>query len=112
MLTKNGRDGEIIIMSDEEEAAVRAQWAEWDAGALQRKRDPASMSAMSFRLALEDAQLLDQAETLVADNATPKRIKIMWEYASSFDRMNPDLIAMAQGMGLTDEQVDAVFGIV
>ena len=84
---------------------------------LDEKRERATMTPMQFMLALEkttlpdNTTLLDSAEALVADPATPKRIKIMWNKASSFDRLNPELVQMATALGLTDAQMDAVFGI-
>lgn len=78
----------------------------------QRRRQGASLSRMEFMLALDDAGLLDTAEALVDDATTPRRIKIMWRNAVAFDRANPDLIAMAQQMGVTEAQMDAVFGII
>jgi len=77
----------------------------------QRRRNRASLSRMEFMLSLDDANLLDAAEALVNNPATPRRIKIMWQAATIFDRANADLIAMAQQMSLTEAQMDAVFGI-
>lgn len=85
---------------------------------LEEKREQASLTPMQFMLALDGtiistdgSSLLDSAEALIADPVTPKRIKIMWNKASSFERLNPDLVQMATVMGLTDAQMDVVFGI-
>lgn len=77
----------------------------------QRRRQKATLSRMAFMLALDDAGLLDAAETLMEDPATPRRTKIMWKNAVAFDRSSPELIAMAQQLGVTEAQMDAVFGI-
>jgi len=79
---------------------------------LTMKRGHAAMQRMDFMLALDTAGLLTQAQTLVADATTPARIKIMWDNATHFERNNTELVQMATTMGLTDAQMDAVFGIV
>lgn len=79
---------------------------------LEKKRQSATLTRMQFMLALDSVEgLYDQAKILVDEATTPRRIKIMWEDASIFERMHPDLILMAQQLSLTDEQIDAVFGI-
>lgn len=79
--------------------------------AIEELRARASLTPMQFMLALEDMGLYDSVEAFVNDPETPKKIKIMWAKASSFDRLNPELVQMAAAMNFTDEQLDAVFGI-
>lgn len=79
---------------------------------LAAKRADASMTPMQFALAVDAAGLTPQIEAYLADSTTPNTFKIMWNKASSFDRMNADLITAAKAIGLTDSQIDAVFGIV
>ena len=79
---------------------------------LRRRRTKASLPRMEFMLALDDADLLTAAADLVAAPETPPRIKIMWEHAGVFNRMHPELVQMATALGLTDAQMDAVFGII
>jgi hypothetical protein len=74
-------------------------------------RATASLTRMEFMLALDAAGLLDDAETFVADHATPRQAKIMWANASEFRRTHPTLVAMATAMDLTEAQMDAVFGL-
>jgi len=74
---------------------------------LAEKRAQAVMTRMAFLLALDTAGLYDSVEAVVNDAATPRRIKIMWENASTFERMHPDLITI----GLSDTDMDVVFGI-
>lgn len=101
----------LVELTQEEEAELMAQRQAAVAEKIIHKRNTATLTPMQFRLALLNAGLLDNAEVIVADNATPREIKIMWEYASSFDRMNPELLQFAAALGLTEQQIDAVFGI-
>jgi len=79
---------------------------------LEDLRSSASLSAMEFMLRLEQMGLYDQVEAVVYDEATPRAVKIMWEKASAFERMNETLVQMAQVAGFTEQQLDEVFSIV
>ena len=78
---------------------------------LEQARESATLTRMAFMLALEDAGLYDEVEAAIESDQVDKRAKIMWHNASQFERMNPDLLAMAQALGYTDEQMDAIFGV-
>lgn len=68
---------------------------------------PASITPRQARLALLAAGLLDDVETAVsgADKAT----QIAWEFATSIERGNPVIAAMAGALSLSDAQVDDLF---
>ena len=68
---------------------------------------PTSVTPRQVRLLLLSQNLLSQVEAIIAqsDEAT----KITWQYASEFRRDDPLLVALAQQLGLTDEQVDGFF---
>ncbi|ULQ46936.1 hypothetical protein JN531_001310 [Flagellatimonas centrodinii] len=68
---------------------------------------PASVTARQARLALNAAGLRTQVESAIAqaDQATQDT----WEYATEIERGNPIVGLIASGLGLTDEQVDALF---
>lgn len=68
---------------------------------------PASVTARQARLALHAAGLLDQVEAAVA--AAGGATQIEWEYATTIERASPLLAAISGGLGLTAEQVDALF---
>jgi hypothetical protein len=82
------------------------------AEALAAKRAAATLTPMEFELAVDAAGYTAAIQTYLADPATPRAFVIMWNRASVFDRMNADLITAATAIGLTDAQMDAVFGIV
>jgi hypothetical protein len=69
----------------------------------------ASMVCSRFqaRAALHQAGLLAQAEEFVAQADT--LVQIAWADAIEFRRNSPTINAMAQGLGLTDEQIDDLF---
>ena len=74
---------------------------------LEQARNTATLSRMAFMLALDDMGLLDEVQA--AD--LPKRARIMFDNAQSFERMHSELLNLAAEMGYTDEQLDALFGI-
>lgn len=68
---------------------------------------PASVTPRQVRLLLLSQNLLTQVEAIIA--ASDEATKITWQYASEFRRNDPLLEALAQQLGLTDEQVDGFF---
>jgi len=79
--------------------------------ALQIKREAASLSKANFKLALMEGGYLQDVKDFVA-NTNDERIQILWEDSDTFARLDPDLLNMATQMGYTDEQMDALFGVV
>lgn len=75
-----------------------------------RKRlDELIVDPIQAREAIRRAGLLPQVEALIADPATDPLTKSAWEYALSFKRQSPTILAVAQALGWTDEQLDALF---
>lgn len=68
---------------------------------------PQSVSIRQACQALEEAGLLDDIEAAIA--AAPRTVQIDWQRATSVDRSWPTLLAVQAQMGLTDEQIDALF---
>lgn len=79
--------------------------------ALQKKREAAKLTKANFKLALMEAGYLQDVKDFVA-NTNDERIQILWEDSDTFARLDPDLLNMAEQMGYTDEQMDALFGVV
>ena len=79
--------------------------------ALQKRREAAKLSKANFKLALMEAGYLQDVKDFVA-NTADERIQILWEDSDTFARLDPDLLNMASQMGYTDEQMDALFGVV
>lgn len=68
---------------------------------------PASVTPRQARLALLAAGMLDTANAAVA--ASDKPTQIAWDYATTIERANPVIAAMAGTLGLTAAQVDDLF---
>ena len=79
--------------------------------ALQKRREAAKLPKANFKLALMEAGYLQDVKDFVA-NTNDERIQILWEDSDTFARLDPDLLNMASQMGYTDEQMDALFGVV
>lgn len=73
---------------------------------------PESISQMKLRKQLILSGIsIASIDALIQSLPQPNRdlIYTMWEYAVVFDRSNPELIGMAQMLGLTSEQLDDIF---
>ena len=70
---------------------------------------PASISAARARIVLRDAGLLGAVKAAVAAAGEDSDLAIMFGHATQWDRSSPEVAAMAGGLGLSDEQVDALF---
>ena len=72
-----------------------------------------SVTARQFRLGLVDSGLAT-AQVTAAIEAIPGRDEretaaIEWEYASEFDRSHPLIAAIGAALGLTEDQIDAIW---
>lgn len=68
---------------------------------------PQSITPRQCRLELLNRGLLDQVETMIAEQDQATRIT--WEYAVSFERNNPLLLALANNIGLSEFEIDEFF---
>jgi hypothetical protein len=68
---------------------------------------PQVVSARQARRALAARGLLEQVETLVAQQSDT--VKIDWEYAVEFRREDPTLNTLAEALPLTPADLDALF---
>lgn len=68
---------------------------------------PASVTPLQIRKALRHAGLKEAVDAMIAN--VPEEISEEWEYATTIDRHNPTLLAAAQGLGMSEEQVDDLF---
>lgn len=74
---------------------------------LAEKRANMAISRFQARAALMDAGLLADVELAIA-NADPI-VQLAWAEAVEFRRTSSTILAMANAMGLTDEQLDNLF---
>jgi len=98
---------------DAQEDAVFGTWVEKDvaAEALNNKREKASLSRADFKLALHDMGELENVKAAMSDPSADPRAVILWEDALEFKRMNKDLLALAEELGYTEQQLDEIFSI-
>lgn len=82
--------------------------AELDAAA-RKAAVPHVVTMRQAKLALLQAGLLDEVDAAIAAEATPKAIKIEWEYASEVQRDWVNTLGLAEMLGLSDEQLDNLF---
>jgi hypothetical protein len=68
---------------------------------------PPFVSPRQIRQALTAAGLRTQVEAAVA--ASDQDTKDWWEFATTFERRHPMVVAMATGLGITEKQVDDLF---
>ena len=62
-------------------------------------------------LRLEEMGFYPQVEAAVAAEQVSLRVRLLWENAASFELRNPDMQAMANQLGFTTEQMDALFDV-
>jgi len=72
---------------------------------------PQTVTMRQCRIALLDAGLLESVQSSIATmpGTEGERARIDWEYAQEVRRDWPLIAYMAADLGLTDEQVDAMF---
>lgn len=70
---------------------------------------PPSVTRFQARAALADGGLLDRVEAMMADPATPIRMRLAWTDAQEFLRDSPTVLAMGSALGLDAAALDALF---
>ncbi len=69
----------------------------------------AVITSYQAKCALADAGLYEMVEVAINAPDTPVRIKLAWREGLNFQRNNPMILLLTDKLGLTDEQVDALF---
>lgn len=72
---------------------------------------PAEVTMRQARLALLGAGLLDDIETAINAMSEPAKsaARIEWDYSNTLRRDHPLVATLGAGLGLTGEQLDALF---
>lgn len=68
---------------------------------------PNVVSPFQAKAALLAAGLLDDVEAAIVQ--APDLVRLAWSEAVEFRRGSPSVVAMAQGLGWTEQQLDALF---
>lgn len=83
--------------------------------AVQSPQKPLAVSNYQAKVALDHFGFLEPVEAIMADAATPKKIKLAWENAT-FKRYSDMILNVAamirvsdEQLGLSDEQIDELF---
>lgn len=74
--------------------------------AARRALPPKYVPALNFELALIAEGLLDQVNAFVA--TTPQAVQTAWRRATVIERSSPLLLAVAEGIGKTQADVNAL----
>ena len=69
---------------------------------------PPIITPRQIRMQLTNSGLRETVESII-NSSTDFELKDWWEYSLDYDRGNSILIAFATQLGLTEEQVDAMF---
>ncbi|MGE0024329.1 MAG: hypothetical protein AB7S70_11940 [Hyphomicrobium sp.] len=102
-----GSDGDIggrETLTTEQNAALDALIAAHDPDA---PVVPQAVTPYQARRALDAAGLRDAAEAAIA--AADYDVRDAWEYALTIERNSPFIAALAPALGLSSEQIDALF---
>ena len=70
---------------------------------------PQSVTRFQAKAALLGAGLLEQVEVYMALPDTPMVTKLAWTETQDFERGSPTVAGLSALLGLTSEQVDALF---
>jgi hypothetical protein len=89
---------EVVVTKAEQEAKYLADKA--------KALVPKEVTMRQARLALLDAGLLDDINTLLSQD---ERAKIMWEYATAVYRDEALVSQMQLATGMSDDQIDVLF---
>ena len=76
---------------------------------LQEWRAYFAVSAFQAQAALTIAGYMDEIEKILKDPMTDPFIVLAWNKAQIFERVSPNIIDLAQLLGITDEQLDDLF---
>lgn len=74
---------------------------------LYKYRETLTATPWKFRLALTRMNLREQIENIVKNSS--QDIKDGWDYATSFDRLNPFILQLGKILNLSYHEVDEVF---
>lgn len=70
---------------------------------------PQQVTRFQALAALHSSGLLDQVETMMAQDSTDTLTKLAWQNAQVFKRYSPMVLSMAKALCLSDPQLDGLF---
>lgn len=100
-------DNEEFASTTEPPRHSSEQKTVWDGDAWKATLGDGTVTPRQLRLALLGAGIdLASIDTMIAENPAAK---VEWEYASVVDKAHPLIQQFGKALGLTDEQIDALF---
>lgn len=102
---------DALAVSEAKVASLQAQIDAYTPPVVVAPMVPGSVTMRQARLALLGADLLGLVDAAIAALPSPQKeaAQIEWQYASTVERNSGLLPAMGAALGLTDEQLDALF---
>ena len=90
---------------------VQSQIDAYEANKLATKREGMVVTMRQARLALSQAGKLTLVDDAIAAMGEPDKttVSIEWEYGSTVERVSPWIDTMATALGMTGEEMDALF---
>jgi hypothetical protein len=70
---------------------------------------PQSVTAFQAKAALLQSGLLDDVESIMAMPGTPRIVTLAWSEALYFEMQSPTVAMLAGALGLTSDDLDALF---
>lgn len=70
---------------------------------------PQSVTRYQALMALHSAGKLSQVQTMMVNPTTPIRVQLAWQNATTFLRRSDMVETMGLALGLTEEDIDALF---
>ena len=107
-MADGNREYELIKLWIAEGNTPEPEYTEAELAELEKAKIPQSITPRQARLALLNAELLDEADAMLAAN---RKWQIEWEYATAIERSSPLISAMATQLNLTDTQIDEMFAL-
>ena len=102
------REYELIKLWIAEGNTPEPEYTEAELAEIEKAKIPQSITPRQARLALLNAELLDEVDAMLAAN---REWQIEWEYATAIERSSPLISAMATQLNLTDTQIDEMFAL-
>lgn len=108
-MTRRLENGILIELTQEELKEISERENSWNIYIEKSKRTKMTVTRFQALAALDAAGLLSQIEAIMDNPATPNITRLAWNNALEFKRLSPTVVALGATLGLTDEQLDALF---
>ena len=107
---ENGKSGDTWFDSTEGEGSLYIYDGDvWFSSNAFSKGSSDSVTNRQLRLALNKAGVYGNVDSAIAKSTNTTELEIYWNHSTTIHRLDPWIVSVAEGMGLTDEQVDSIF---